>query len=52
MRRFHYVPLKVDYSDMFDTLAFFRGTPEQPGGFDEVAKALARNGQCFVRRLW
>ncbi|KAL7415711.1 glycosyl transferase family 90-domain-containing protein [Mrakia frigida] len=49
---FHYVPLKVDYSDMFDTLAFFRGTPEQPGGFDEVAKALARNGQCFVRRLW
>lgn len=49
---FHYVPIKMDYTDLVDALAFFRGTPAAPGGFDEVAKAISRNGQCFVRRLW
>ncbi|KAL7416368.1 glycosyl transferase family 90-domain-containing protein [Mrakia frigida] len=49
---FHYVPIKTDYSDMYDTLAFFRGTPDHPGGFDDVAKHIARNGKCFVKKLW
>jgi beta-1,2-xylosyltransferase len=25
---------------------------EEHPGFDEVAQAIARNGQCFVRRMW
>lgn len=49
---YHYVPLKSDYTDIYDTLAFFRGTPDHPGGFDDVAKALARNGKCFVKKMW
>ncbi|RXK37688.1 hypothetical protein M231_05021 [Tremella mesenterica] len=31
----------------------FRGSPEHPElAFDETAKALARNGQCFVQRMF
>jgi len=37
---------------MYDTLAFFRGTPDHPGGFDGVAEHIARNGKCFVKKLW
>ncbi|KAK4685681.1 hypothetical protein P7C73_g4466, partial [Tremellales sp. Uapishka_1] len=50
---FMYIPAKLDFSDLADILAFFRGTPKHPDlGFDETAKALARNGQCFVQRMF
>jgi beta-1,2-xylosyltransferase len=40
-----YIPSKLDFTDLADILAFFRGTPKHPViGFDETAKALARNG--------
>jgi beta-1,2-xylosyltransferase len=40
-----YIPSKLDFTDLADILAFFRGTPKHPDlGFDETAKALARNG--------
>ncbi|OCF30440.1 hypothetical protein I316_07927 [Kwoniella heveanensis BCC8398] len=50
---FMYVPAKLDFSDLTDIMAFFRGTPQHPElGFDETAAALARNGQCFVQRMF
>lgn len=50
---FMYIPAKLDYSDLPDILAFFRGTPQRPdGGFDETAKALAQNGRCFAERMF
>ncbi|WRT67909.1 uncharacterized protein IL334_004883 [Kwoniella shivajii] len=50
---FMYVPAKLDFSDLTDIMAFFRGTPKHPElGFDETAAALARNGQCFVQRMF
>ncbi|WVF69132.1 hypothetical protein IAT40_003906 [Kwoniella sp. CBS 6097] len=50
---FMYVPAKLDFSDLTDIMAFFRGTPQHPDlGFDETAAALARNGQCFVQRMF
>ncbi|WWC88513.1 uncharacterized protein L201_003424 [Kwoniella dendrophila CBS 6074] len=50
---FMYVPAKLDFSDLTDIMAFFRGTPNHPElGFDETAAALARNGQCFVQRMF
>ncbi|WVW84823.1 hypothetical protein I302_106858 [Kwoniella bestiolae CBS 10118] len=50
---FMYVPAKLDFSDLTDIMAFFRGTPKYPElGFDETAAALARNGQCFVQRMF
>ena len=33
-----YVPIKVDYSDMYDVLAFFIGTPDGQGGHDSLAE--------------
>lgn len=47
---FAYVPTKVDYSDLYSILAFFRGTPSGKGSHDEVARRIALNGQCWVER--
>ncbi|ORX37296.1 glycosyl transferase family 90-domain-containing protein [Kockovaella imperatae] len=50
---FMYVPAKLDFSDLPDILAFFRGSPKHPDmGFDETAKAIAKNGQCFAQRMF
>jgi beta-1,2-xylosyltransferase len=47
---FTYVPVKMDYSDLYSILAFFRGSPSGRGSHDEVARRIARNGQCWVER--
>lgn len=49
---FAYVPIKMDYSDLYSVLAFFRGSPSGRGSHDEVARRIARNGQCWVARTW
>ncbi|KLT40707.1 Cap3p [Cutaneotrichosporon oleaginosum] len=49
---FTYVPVKMDYSDVYSILAFFRGSPTGRGSHDEVARRIARNGQCWVERTW
>ncbi|EIW73449.1 hypothetical protein TREMEDRAFT_42362 [Tremella mesenterica DSM 1558] len=50
---FMYIPSKLDFSDLMDIMSFFRGSPQHPElAFDETAKALARNGQCFVQRMF
>lgn len=48
-----YIPARLDYSDLPMILSFLRGPPDDPdAGFDEVAKALAVNGKCFVNRMF
>ncbi|KAI5453780.1 cryptococcal xylosyltransferase 1 [Naganishia albida] len=47
-----YVPSKMDYSDIYSILAFFRGTQKGKGGHDEVARRIASNGQCWVEKTW
>ncbi|OCF60907.1 beta-1,2-xylosyltransferase 1 [Kwoniella mangroviensis CBS 10435] len=47
-----YVPSKMDYSDLFSIMSFFRGTPSGRGAHDEVARRIALNGQCWVERTW
>ncbi|KAJ9127087.1 hypothetical protein QFC24_001322 [Naganishia onofrii] len=50
---FHYIPTRLDYSDLPMILSFLRGSPEAPDqGFDEVAQAIAQNGKCFVQRMF
>ncbi|TXT13364.1 hypothetical protein VHUM_00731 [Vanrija humicola] len=50
---FMYIPSKLDFSDLADILAFFRGSPKRPDlAFDGTAKALAHNGKCFVERMF
>lgn len=45
-----YVPAKLDYSDLYSIMAFFRGDTRGKGGHDEVARRIALNGQCWVER--
>lgn len=45
-------PLKVDYSDLYDTMAFFVGWPDGTPGHDDLAEKIAMNSVEFVRDCW
>ncbi|OXG71060.1 hypothetical protein C352_01166 [Cryptococcus neoformans CHC193] len=50
---YHYVPTKLDYSDIFDTLAFFQGSPDgRIPGRDDLAKEIAAHAYEFVQERW
>ncbi|KAM0756101.1 hypothetical protein T439DRAFT_296122 [Meredithblackwellia eburnea MCA 4105] len=50
----HYVPLKQDYSDLYNILAFFSGdmTPERDGHHDDLAEQIAVAGKDWAQRFW
>ncbi|KAM0753121.1 hypothetical protein T439DRAFT_286761 [Meredithblackwellia eburnea MCA 4105] len=48
----HYVPIKVDYSDMYDALAFFIGTPDGQGGHDSIAERIGEAGRQWAANYW
>jgi hypothetical protein len=49
----HYVPLQVDYSDLWDILAFFRGDPETgKGAHDDLAKEIAQAGREWQEKYY
>lgn len=45
-----YAPTKMDYSDLYSIVSFFRGGLDGTGGHDEVARRIARNGQCWAKK--
>ncbi|CCA67724.1 related to CAP1-Cryptococcus gattii [Serendipita indica DSM 11827] len=49
---YHYIPVKVDYSDIFDLMSFFTGWPDGTPGHDELAEKIAMNAVNFVRDHW
>lgn len=48
----HYVPIKVDYSDLYDVMTFFVGTPDGKGSHDDIAAKLAAQGKEWARTHW
>ena len=48
----HFVPIKVEYGDLYDTLAFFRGLPDGTPGHDDLAEKIANAGREFVDKFW
>ncbi|GAA5996512.1 uncharacterized protein JCM10292_003018 [Rhodotorula paludigena] len=48
----HYVPIKVDYSDVYDVMAFFVGTPDGQGGHDSLAEKIGEAGRQWARDFW
>lgn len=49
----HYVPLKVDYSDLFPILGFFQGSPyDGVGAHEELAEKIATAGSEWARDFW
>lgn len=47
-----YVPVKVDYSDVFDLMAFFSGDMDRDNSNDDLARRIALNAMDFVERFW
>ena len=49
----HYVPIKVDYSDLYDVMAFFTGNPEDGrGSHTEMAERIGTAGREFSKKHW
>lgn len=46
---YHFIPSLYDYSDLFDIMAFFTGSPDGTvPGRDDLAEEIGRNGQAFA----
>jgi hypothetical protein len=50
----HYVPIQLDYSDLYDALLFFRGdeTPERTGAHEELGRKIATEGRRWSKEMW
>jgi hypothetical protein len=48
----HYIPLKVDYTDLWDIMAFFSGDMNGQNGHDHLAKQIADQGKEYAAKHW
>ncbi|BGP43474.1 hypothetical protein JCM10449v2_007509 [Rhodotorula kratochvilovae] len=50
----HYVPVRVDYSDLYNILAFFDGglDAQRSGNHDALAEEIAMAGREWAERFW
>ncbi|KAG2074475.1 hypothetical protein BDR04DRAFT_1093212 [Suillus decipiens] len=48
----HYIPIQIDYSDLYDTLLFFRGDPSGHGAHEDLAKKIARRAREWSLGFW
>ncbi|RSH90840.1 Glycosyltransferase 90 protein [Saitozyma podzolica] len=48
----HYVPIQLDYSDLYDAIAFFRGDLSGQGGESALAKEIADAGRAWSNANW
>ncbi|QRW11842.1 glycosyltransferase family 90 protein [Ceratobasidium sp. AG-Ba] len=52
---YHYIPIQTDYSDLYDTFAFFMGVPgsnRTAPAHDDVAQKIAAHAREFSVRYW
>ncbi|KAH9459375.1 hypothetical protein Pst134EA_033027 [Puccinia striiformis f. sp. tritici] len=57
---YHYIPVRIDYEEIFDLMSFFTGAPSddhqsssddqtfKTEGFDHLAKSIAQNGSLWA----
>ncbi|GAA5873975.1 hypothetical protein JCM8547_001592 [Rhodosporidiobolus lusitaniae] len=45
----HFIPMQVDYADMWDIMAFFRGGINGEGAHDDLGKEIAIAGKEWVK---
>jgi len=50
----HYVPVRVDYSDLYDILAYFDGSVDEArtGSHDAEARVIAESGKAWAQAFW
>lgn len=44
--------MQVDFSDLYDTLLFFRGGLYGEGGHDDLARKIATAGREWSKSFW
>jgi len=48
----HYVPVKVDFSDLYDSLIFFRGNLTGERAHEDMARTIAQAGREWSKSFW
>ena len=48
----HYVPVQLDYSDLYSTMMFFAGDFSGRLGHDDLAKRIASAGKAWTEKYW
>ncbi|WVF69398.1 hypothetical protein IAT40_004175 [Kwoniella sp. CBS 6097] len=49
----HYIPCKIDYSDLYDIMSFFAGPPDgRKGGHDDLAQQISEQAKKFGEEHW
>ena len=48
----HYIPIQVDYSDLWDTLVFFHGDLKGDNNHDDLAEKIASAGRDWSHTFW
>jgi hypothetical protein len=48
----HYIPVQLDWSDLYDCLAFFRGDATGAGAHHDLAKKIATAGRRWSQEFW
>lgn len=49
---YHYVPAKVDYSDLYNIMTFFAGGINGSQSHDHLAEGIAEQGRQWARTHW
>ena len=48
----HFIPVKVDYTDLYDILAFFIGGPDGENGHGHLGRKIGLQGQEWAKHHW
>lgn len=48
----HYIPVQLDYSDLYDSLTFFRGDLNGEGAHEDMAEKIATAGRTWAKTFW
>lgn len=48
----HYIPVQIDYSDLYDTLTFFRGNLDGEDAHEDMAKKIGEAGKAWSLEFW
>lgn len=48
----HYIPVQNDFSDLYDSLIFFRGDPNGDGAHDDLARKIGYAGREWSLKFW
>ncbi|KAG2123705.1 glycosyltransferase family 90 protein [Suillus cothurnatus] len=48
----HYIPIQIDYSDLYDALIFFRGDPSGHGAHEDLANKIAGRAREWSLKFW